>query len=218
MSRTFNIPQNCICTTNNELTEGREYILKEGSRSQVIVLEKVIENSDWLKLLCYIPDKEKTIELTHKNEDCVYYSMWRIFDMEEEHRLRPERKEFGEEKEMTLDEFLKDNPPKITKSGFLKSLTEEQIAQAVDHFKKIYDCRGWGDREKNLAYLAWLLGEEHLMLSDYFMFHEMGEVEFEAKDYEITFESDKVSGVCIQFTEGYYDLETLYREVLKTET
>ena len=215
MNKTYTLQHNCICTSDNKLTEGNEYILKEGGKVQRIVLEKVLETGDWLKLLCYFPDQSKTTELVHKHVDFVYFSMWRIYDPEPGYKANHDNKEAELDKEMTMDEYLKENPPKITKAGFLQELTEEQIKQAVDHFKKIYDCQGWGEREQNMTYLAWLRGEGRLMLSDYFMFHEIGDVEFNCHDYEITIESDVVSGVCIHLTEGFYDLDTLYKNVLK---
>ena len=80
MNRTCTIKHNCICTKDYQLTEGKEYILKEGSRKQVVVLKKITEEEDWLKLLCFFPEKSVTKELVHRNTNFVYYGMWRIFD------------------------------------------------------------------------------------------------------------------------------------------
>jgi len=215
MKRTHILQHNCICTTNSKLTEGEEYILKEGYKKQRIVLEKVIENGDWLRLQCYFPEKSKSIELEHINTDSVYSGMWRIFDPGPAFNTFSETRESKENKKQRLEEFLRDYPAKVTKAGFLQQLSEDQIEQALSHFKKIYDCRGWGEREKNLAYLAWLLGEDHLIISDHLMFHEMGEVEFDESDYEITFESDQVTGVCINFNRKFYGLDILYTRVFK---
>jgi hypothetical protein len=83
MNKTHIVKHNCICTRDYILTEGNEYILKEGPRKQVIVVEKIIENSEWLTLLCFFPEESEIKELTHINTDFGYSGMWRIFDLPE---------------------------------------------------------------------------------------------------------------------------------------
>jgi len=81
MNKTHTLKHNCICTEDYKLKEGNEYILKEGPRKHVIVMEKVIENNDWLRLLCFFPENSVTKEITHANVDFGYPGMWRIFDL-----------------------------------------------------------------------------------------------------------------------------------------
>jgi len=47
------------------------------------------------------------------------------------------------------------------------------------------------------------------------MWHEISEIEFNPKDYEISFESDELTGVNIEFTRTFYELDKLYNDVLK---
>lgn len=211
MNKTYTIKHNCICTKNQQLTEGNEYLYKEGSHRNRIILEQVLEHGEWLRLLVFFPHRSKTIEISHRNVDYVYSGIWRIFDLEEEYNNFTDNSDSDEMEEKIMNAIK----PKITKEKFLNSLRKDQIESVQLHLKIFYPCKKWGKHEQNLAYLAFLLGEGHLALSDHWMWHEISEIEFNHKDYEISFESDVVKGVNIEFTRVFYQLDKLYDDVLK---
>ncbi|MBN1131841.1 MAG: hypothetical protein JXA39_02120 [Bacteroidales bacterium] len=103
----------------------------------------------------------------------------------------------------------------ITPEKFMKFLTFEQMGAIVKHFKRIYNCRGFYDKEQKLAYLAWLTGEGHLMVTGNFLIYDLAEVAFEYGDYTALINEDLQGSSGFGRVRKFYDLDTLYIKVLK---
>ena len=208
--KTFKIQNNCICTTEGILIEGEAYFYKEGSYKTRVVLEKVVENDEWLKLLVFFPDRKQRIEVSHLNGNYGYSGMWQLYDWNED------RMEEIEESNRMRREIVKNfSPdPKFTKTAYINSLTEDELATILIHFNRINGCTSLNEKESNLIWLSWLIGEGLLNVSDEFIFFEMSEVEFNLEEYDF-FDENKLSSVSkIDQLIAHYELDKLYAEVL----
>ena len=103
----------------------------------------------------------------------------------------------------------------ITKANFLAILTERQKQEAIKHFRGIYPEADWNQREQDLTYLAWLVGEAYLVLSDHWMEHYDDKVEFDADDYAKRYPNDTCQFYSLDYTCTAYELKQLYEQVLK---
>ena len=103
----------------------------------------------------------------------------------------------------------------ITLEKFLDNLSYEQMGGIVKHFKGIYDCKGLYEKEKKLAYLAWLIGKKHLLISDNFLIYDLMVLEFEYGDYRTLLEDDLSGDTGIERVREFYELDSLFDEVLK---
>jgi hypothetical protein len=209
--KTYRVEHNCICTEGNILIEGGEYLYREGSHNKRIFLEKVIEQGEWLKLRVLFPDDNRRKEISHKNDDSGYMGMWRLYDWTEESKAEIE------EADSMREELMKDFPPapRHTRADFFKGLTEDQRANILIHFNGIYECSELSEKDYDMVWLAWIIGEKLLDVSGDFIMHEMGEVEFNFEEYEKTFEGDIPAGTKIDLLRESYDLDRLYEEVLR---
>ncbi len=127
------------------------------------------------------------------------------------------KKEIEEAKRMR-EELVKNFQPEVehTKAAYLSSLNEDTRTNILIHFNKITQCTELSERDFDLVWLAWIVGEKLLLVSEEFIMNEMSEVEFEHQDYELTFE-DKIPGKSnIDTLREYYFLDQLYEEVLKS--
>ena len=195
-----------ILTAGNRITEGKRYTYKEGSRIGKIIVEEVIPDPEFLRIRINFYEAGRTIEVSHRKDFTGgYMGMWRIYDESyyEEHV----------EDYYTVENMSEPGPvtpdPVITKEAFIKSLGKEQKDLLLDHFDSIYECPALGEHELNIVYLAWLLGEKHVMISDGLIMHDM-DVEFNQDDYEITFEDEMSGGVNLDLTRSYYDTDRIF--------
>ena len=80
MNKTHIIKHNCICTEDYKLTEGNEYILKEGPRKYRVVVKKVIENNPGMwrvfdlpeQALSEIEEKKKKKQIIGRSSNYLY--------------------------------------------------------------------------------------------------------------------------------------------------
>ena len=199
-----------ILTTENMITEGNRYTYKEGSRIGKIIFEELIPDPEILRLKINFYEVGRIIEVSHRKDfNGGYMGMWRIYDESfyEEHLEDYYTYENMEEpREVSIT-------PSITKAAYIKSLTPDQKEVLLSHFNTLYECHALGEHELNIAYLAWLLGEKHVMISDGFIMNDMN-VEFNQDDYEISFEDeDTPGGVNLELTRSYYELDKIYTKL-----
>ena len=194
-----------ILTTGNLITEGNKYTYKEGSRIGKIIVEEVIPDPDFLRIKINFYVVGRIIEVSHrKDSKGGYMGMWRIYD-----------ESFYEENHE--DYYTVEKPevpvmptPSITKAAYINRLTADQKDVLLNHFNTIYECTVLGEHELNITYLAWLLGEGHVKVSDDFIMNDM-DVEFNQDDYEISFEDEEnPGGVNLELTRSYYDLDKVF--------
>jgi hypothetical protein len=209
--QTYQIVHSCICTTDNILVVGGEYLYKEGSYKCKAILKEVLENGKWLRLMIHFTDRDKIMEISHLNNNSGYSGMWRLFDWREE--MREEVEESIRMREYIVKNFKV--KPRYSKQDYLASLNEDILVNALLHFNRIYDCKILEEKEMNLIWLAWILGKNLLDISNDLIMFEMTELEFDTEEYQITIESDVVKGVDLNLTKKFYELDKLYMEVLR---
>lgn len=194
-----------IMTTGNLMTEGSRYTYKEGGRIGKIIFEKLIPDLEYLRLQINFYIVGRTIEVSHlKDFSGGYMGMWRIYDESFYDKNVDDYHTYEKKEEPPV--FT----PSITKAAFVESLTVNQKELLLSHFDTIYECPILGEHELNIAYLAWLYGNGHVMQSEEFTMTNM-DVEFNEEDYEIGFEDeDNQGGVNLELTRSFYDLDKVY--------
>lgn len=199
-----------ILTTGNMITEGNRYTYKEGSRIGKIILEELIPDPEFLRLKINFYVAGRVIEVSHRKDvEGGYMGMWRIYD---ESFYEENAEDFYTYENMS-EPRAPEITPAVTKAAFLNSLTADQKDVLLDHFNTIYECPALGEHELNIAYLAWLLGEKHVFLSEGFIMNDMN-VEFNQDEYEISFENEDLrGGVNLEYTRSYYDLAAIYTKL-----
>jgi hypothetical protein len=98
----------------------------------------------------------------------------------------------------------------MTREGFVRNLSPVQKELLGAHFNTLYACDALGEHELNITYLAWLVGKELLHFGNDLIMADPG-VEFNEKDYEITFEDETLAGgINLELTDAFYNLDRIY--------
>jgi hypothetical protein len=78
--KTFKINSSNVCTTENEITIGKEYQLRSGSTLERVILEKLWFKHFFLYISVYLIDEKKSIKCSHTFLQIGYSGMWRLWD------------------------------------------------------------------------------------------------------------------------------------------
>jgi len=202
-----------ICTTSGWLEEGCKYTYKEGGHRHPVILEEILENDEFLRLMLYFPDFDKHIEVSHRNDfQGGYMGMWRLWDYREEDYLPDE----DDDRDPPVKEIS--FKPEITRESYINGLSYEQLGEIKEHFKTTAGVEKLGEREHRLTYLAWLVGEKHLLLGDGLTIFEMGKVEFNEQEYGEDLATLGVTNGDLDKLVETFQLDLLYKKVLKVSS
>lgn len=196
-----------VCTTGRFLFEGSRYTYKTGVRKIPVVLVKILEYIDQLALELYLIEEKRSIIVIHQYSDTPYLDYLRLFDYVEidyEHRIpEPDVKTIPKEK------------PTFNKESFILSLTRKQHKGILKHFSHNSNSQSLGEEEYNLAYLAWLLGEKHLLAKRGFLIYNPDEVNIDMQEYNGLPDGLKTGIPDIEVLRQHYHLDLLYDNVFR---
>lgn len=199
-------------TKNGIIVEEGEYLYKEGSYKAKVIVEKVLESTEWIRLKVFFPEKNERMVICNKNENFSNVGTWRLLDWTKDSEKEVKQANKPRHKMQPPDIFK----PGYRKEGLFKALDENKLADILIHFNSIYNCRVLGEKEMNLVWLSWVHGKGLLHVSESLIIYPFREVEFEPKDYEISDENETSGGINLELTMNFYQLDKLYEEVLES--
>ncbi len=151
----------------------------------------------------------RTIEVCQQYTDTPYLDSIRLFDYEAHDYGLPEPVYFrGSEIGITSRKH-----PDYNKERFLESLTLEQLKEVLQHFKQYCDSTNLGETEYKLTYLAWLLGEKHLLTRCGFLLYDPEVVDIFLQNYNGLPYGVKLGIPDFEQLKQHYYLDLLYETV-----
>jgi hypothetical protein len=175
-----------------------------------IIVERVIPDSEFLRLQIYFYKIDWRIEVSHRFDfEGEYMGMWYIYD-ESFYNENVEHYNTWEHYEEPTEIV-----PTLTKTSFVSGLSGIQKELLLSHFNSIYGCEKLNDKEFSLTYLAHLLGEKLVIQSGEMTIIDV-DAEFSEDDYKIYVEdSDDPGVVNLNMIKELYKLDKVYEYILK---